>query len=102
MIVLGIDDLVNGAATDDMPVLNVSNSPGLPATQTVPDIWPIVPVIALNKHPVFPKFIKIVEVSDPNLMAILRRKIRLNRPYAGVFTKTNDENQAEVVDNIDE
>ena len=96
-----MEELVSGVNTDDLPVLNVSN-PGVPATQTVPDIWPIVPVIALNKHPVFPKFIKIVEVSDPNLMAILRRKIKLNRPYAGVFTKTDDENQAEVVEDLSE
>ena len=35
----------------------------LPATMTVPDIWPNVPVIAVNRNPVFPRFIKIVEVS---------------------------------------
>ena len=97
-----MEELVNGVNTDELPVLNVSNSPGVPATQTVPDIWPIVPVIALNKHPVFPKFIKIVEISDPNLMAIIRRKIKLNRPYAGVFTKNDDENQSEVVQDINE
>ena len=95
-----MEELVNGVNVDELPVLNVSNSPGVPATQTVPDIWPIVPVIALNKHPVFPKFIKIVEISDPNLMAIIRRKIKLNRPYAGVFTKKDDENQSEVVEDI--
>jgi len=33
--------------------------PVVPATQTVPDVWPVVPVIAVNKHPVFPKFIKV-------------------------------------------
>ena len=93
---------MNGVNTEELPVLNVSSSPGLPATQTVPDIWPIVPVIALNKHPVFPKFIKIVEVSDPKLMTILRRKIKLNKPYAGVFTKRDDENQSEVVEDINE
>lgn len=98
----GMEELVNGVNADELPVLNVSNSPGVPATQTVPDIWPIVPVIALNKHPVFPKFIKIVEISDPNLMAIIRRKIKLNRPYAGVFTKKDDENQSEVVEDINE
>ena len=97
-----MEELVNGVNADELPVLNVSNSPGVPATQTVPDIWPIVPVIALNKHPVFPKFIKIVEISDPNLMAIIRRKIKLNRPYAGVFTKKDDESQSEVVEDINE
>lgn len=35
----------------------------LPATMTVPDIWPNVPVIAINRNPVFPRFIKIIEVN---------------------------------------
>ena len=34
----------------------------LPATKTVPEVWPNVPVIAINRNPVFPRFIKIIEV----------------------------------------
>lgn len=34
----------------------------LPATMTVPETWPSVPVIAINRNPVFPRFIKIIEV----------------------------------------
>ena len=36
----------------------------LPATMTVPDVWPNVPVIAINRNPVFPRFIKIIEVRN--------------------------------------
>ncbi len=79
-----------------------SGAPGVPATQTVPEVWPVVPVIAINKHPVFPKFIKIVEISDERMMAILRRKVRLNQPYAGVFVKRDDDNLAEVVKSPEE
>ena len=75
--------------------------PGVPMTPQIPDHWPIVPVIAINKHPVFPKFIKIVEVTDEKLMAILRRKVRLNQPYAGVFVKKNDEDSSEVVKDLE-
>ena len=75
--------------------------PGVPMTPQIPDSWPIVPVIAINKHPVFPKFIKIVEVTDEKLMAILRRKVRLNQPYAGVFVKKNDEDPSEVVKDLE-
>ena len=46
------------------------------------------------------KFIKIVEISDERLMTILRRKVRLNQPYAGVFVKLDDENDSEVIDDI--
>ena len=31
------------------------------------------------------------QVSDKNLMSLIRRKVKLNQPYAGVFLKTDDE-----------
>ena len=46
------------------------------------------------RHPVFPKFIKIIEVNDQRLMDIVRRKVKLNQPYAGIFVKKDDENQS--------
>lgn len=39
----------------------------LPATMTVPEVWPTVPVIAINRNPVFPRFIKIIEVCNREL-----------------------------------
>ena len=68
----------------------------------VPDKWPILPVIAVNRNPVFPKFIKLLEVSQPSLMELIRRKIRLSQPYAGVFLKKDDSNEAEVVQKLDD
>ena len=62
----------------------------------------MVPMIALNKHPVFPKFIKLVEVTDPALMNTLRQKVRLNNPYAGVFIKKDDDNLNEVVTDVND
>ena len=32
-----------------------------------------------------------VQVTDKSLMEFLRRKVRLNQPYAGVFLKKDDE-----------
>eukprot|EP00095_Tigriopus_kingsejongensis_P004535 maker-scaffold1655_size32039-snap-gene-0.9 protein:Tk04535 transcript:maker-scaffold1655_size32039-snap-gene-0.9-mRNA-1 annotation:"lon protease mitochondrial isoform x2" len=90
------------AIGDDGPPAAASaaptSSPNVPATQIIPEEWPNVPVIAINKHPVFPKFVKIIEISEPRLMGILRRKVRLNQPYAGVFVKLEDDNEKEVVD----
>jgi len=74
----------------------------VPSTVTIPDVWPVVPIIAVNRHPVFPKFIKIVEVTDQPLMDILRRKVKLNQPYAGIFVKRDDDNQTEVVADMKE
>ena len=50
----------------------------------------------------FPKFIKIIEVTEPRLLKILRRKVKLNQPYCGIFVKKNDDNSSEVVDSLDD
>lgn len=47
-----------GAGGAEAPIMH-----NLPATMAVPEIWPNVPVIAINRNPVFPRFIKIIEVS---------------------------------------
>ena len=54
------------------------------------------------RHPVFPKFIKIVEINDTKLIEIIRRKVKLNQPYAGIFVKKSDENMDEVVRSLEE
>ncbi|RWS26252.1 lon protease-like protein [Leptotrombidium deliense] len=69
---------------------------------TVPEIYPIVPVIAITRNPVFPRFIKIVEITDPSLMNLIRRKVKLNQPYAGVFMKREESSDSEVAQNLDE
>ncbi len=68
----------------------------------IPEFFPNVPVIAINRNPVFPKFVKLIEVTDPNLIALLKRKVDLRQPYAGVFMKRSDSNTSEVVSNIDD
>lgn len=74
----------------------------LPASVVVPEVWPQVPLIAISRNPVFPRFIKLVEVTDPALIELIRRKVRLNQPYAGIFLKKSEENEKQVVDNVDE
>ncbi|KAM4809164.1 lon protease homolog, mitochondrial [Rhinophrynus dorsalis] len=68
----------------------------------VPEVFPNVPVIAVSRNPVFPRFVKIIEVKNPNLMALLRRKVRLAQPYAGIFLKKDDSNESDVVGSLDE
>jgi hypothetical protein len=53
----------------------------------VPDDFPEVPLISLSRHPLFPKFVKLLEISDQGLMEIIRRRCRLSQPYAGAFFK---------------
>ena len=68
----------------------------------VPEIFPRVPVIAINRNPVFPRFVKMIEVTDKDLMDLLRRKTKINQPYAGVFLKKDESNESEVVENLDD
>ncbi|XP_034246954.1 lon protease homolog, mitochondrial-like isoform X2 [Thrips palmi] len=74
----------------------------LPATVVVPEVWPNVPLVAIGRNPVFPRFIKLIEISDPMLMDVIRRKVKLNQPYCGVFLKKNEENESQVVQNLDD
>ena len=62
----------------------------LPATISIPDEWPQVPVIAVTRNPVFPRFIKIIELSDPRLVEIIRNKVQIGQPYVGVFLKRDE------------
>ncbi|EDW39930.1 GL16461 [Drosophila persimilis] len=87
----------------------------LPATVTVLDVWPHVPLLAMRKNPLFPRFMKVVEVSANAgidiqnssghhysiVMDLLRRKVSLNQPYVGVFLKKVD-GEEEVVQSPDE
>ncbi|XP_056095069.1 lon protease homolog, mitochondrial [Rhinichthys klamathensis goyatoka] len=70
-------------------------------TMLVPEVFPNVPLIAVNRNPVFPRFIKIIEVKNKQLMDLLRRKVRLAQPYAGVFLKKDDSNESDVVESLD-
>ncbi|XP_008571281.1 PREDICTED: lon protease homolog, mitochondrial [Galeopterus variegatus] len=69
---------------------------------TIPDVFPHLPLIAITRNPVFPRFIKIIEVKNKKLVELLRRKVRLAQPYVGVFLKRDDNNESDVVESLDE
>uniref|UniRef100_A0A183VAQ1 Lon N-terminal domain-containing protein n=1 Tax=Toxocara canis TaxID=6265 RepID=A0A183VAQ1_TOXCA len=79
-------------------VEDILSSSGSMSTITVPENWPIVPIVAINRYPLFPGFIKKVDVvKDEPLKELLRRKVKMRQPYVGVFVKKDDENKAESV-----
>lgn len=84
--------------SEDVPPIQTH----LPATVAIPEVWPHLPVIATKRNPVFPRFMKILEISNPPLMDLIRRKVKLNQPYAGIFMKRDEDNEKEVVDKLDE
>lgn len=60
----------------------------LPVVETIPEYYPNVPIIATG-YPLFPKFMKVFEVTEPKLMKLIKLKVDLNQPYIGVFTPKN-------------
>lgn len=68
---------------------------------TVPDFFPRVPLIAM-KYPIFPKFSKILEVSDPKLIQRLQWAVGSYAPYAGVFLLKDPESESTQVTNINQ
>ncbi|XP_023294850.2 lon protease homolog, mitochondrial isoform X1 [Lucilia cuprina] len=80
----------------------INKDPQLPATVAVPEVWPHVPLLATKRNPVFPRFMKILEVSNPQLIDLIRRKVKLNQPYVGVFMKKDNDNEAEIVERLDD
>ncbi|XP_031621137.1 lon protease homolog, mitochondrial [Contarinia nasturtii] len=73
---------------DDEVFLN--DKKGVPSTTTVPEFYPRVPLIATT-YPVFPKFMKVFEITDPKLIKLLEWKLSMGEPYAGVFVRKNQE-----------
>ncbi|CAH2238807.1 jg7741 [Pararge aegeria aegeria] len=74
----------------------------LPATVAVPEVWPQVPVIAINRNPVFPRFIKLIEISNPALIDLIRRKVKLNQPYVGIFLRKKEDEKSDIVSSLDD
>jgi len=85
------------------PVTSPDGTPiGALSAINVPEEFPNLPIIAVNRNPVFPRFIKMIEVRDQTLIDLLRKKTSLSLPYAGVFVKRDDANESDLVHNIKE
>uniref|UniRef100_A0A182M6P9 Lon protease homolog, mitochondrial n=1 Tax=Anopheles culicifacies TaxID=139723 RepID=A0A182M6P9_9DIPT len=95
----------NDSSSDDPvepPAESVNYTNQLPATVAIPEVWPHLPVIATKRNPVFPRFMKILEVTNPMLIDLIRRKVKLNQPYVGIFLKRDDDNPNEVMETTKE
>lgn len=87
----------DGWSTDDEP--NIGNDLALP--NAVPERFPTVPLIGV-KYPIFPKFSKIVEVSDPKLIHRLEWCVAHFVPYAGVFVLKDSDSEATTVTDLNQ
>lgn len=87
------DDGSGGGGHDNpdskVPVVLQAGNPLM--AMEVPDKYPIVPLIPVSRHPLFPKFIKMLEITNKDLVELIRRKVKLNQPYAGIFLRKEPE-----------
>ncbi|KAL6730951.1 hypothetical protein Aduo_001869 [Ancylostoma duodenale] len=88
------------AASLETAIVEGSDISGM-STINIPDVFPIVPLLAINRYPLFPGFIKKVDiVKDDALKQVIRNRIALKQPYVGVFVKQDDENKEEIVTSL--
>ncbi|XP_052862173.1 lon protease homolog, mitochondrial [Anopheles cruzii] len=92
----------SGDPIDPPPEPSANYTNQLPATVAIPEVWPHLPVIAAKRNPVFPRFMKILEITNPMLIDLVRRKVKLNQPYVGIFLKKDDDNPNEVMETVKE
>jgi hypothetical protein len=93
----GDDGNHNNKLNDEPNPLNDGTGSALPlpslvalAPIQIPDSFPKVPIVAISRNPLFPNFIKMLEITDKNLVELIRRKVYLNVPYIGVFMRKDD------------
>lgn len=42
------------------------------------------------------------QLNNPQLISLIRRKVKLNQPYTGIFLKKSEDNDSDVVTNLNE
>ncbi|KAI3382755.1 hypothetical protein SNEBB_007741 [Seison nebaliae] len=57
------------------------------SSMNIPEVFPRLPLIVIEKQPLFPKFVKVIETTEKSLIDLLKQKVKLNLPYAGVFLR---------------
>lgn len=100
----GFDDIISddefkiySEDEDDEELFLSDIKKNVPSTNTVPEIYPRVPLIATS-FPVFPKFMKVFEVTDPKLIKLLEWKLAMGQPYAGVFVRKSKDQPTTVAE----
>lgn len=81
----------SGSGQDDGSAANPEEDFGpitqtLPATVVVPEVWPNVPLVAISRNPVFPRFIKLIEVRECFLILKCPLSIFFARSVSFKFT----------------
>ena len=71
------------------------------AAPTIPADVPTLPLIA-SQTPIFPKFIRIIEIQDAKMINLIMKNVDLKFPYAAIFCRKNDSIESALVESDDE
>lgn len=63
----------------------------------IPETFAKVPVIAVDNSPIFPKFTKSIEITDPNLIEFVNKQLLANNAFFGVFLKRSRDPISETI-----
>jgi Lon-like ATP-dependent protease len=69
---------------------------------TIPEDFPQLVPIPLNKRPLFPGFYKSLYIKDPNVIKVINNLVERRRPYVGVFLTKDDDAEGDVVKDVKE
>ncbi|KAJ6641736.1 Lon protease like, mitochondrial [Pseudolycoriella hygida] len=79
---------------------NQTKKIGVP--RKMPDAFAKVPVIAVDNAPIFPKFTKIIEITDGNLIDFVSKQLQANKMFFGVFLKKSSAQKSEVATDLND
>ncbi|KAJ3042937.1 ATP-dependent Lon protease pim1 [Rhizophlyctis rosea] len=68
----------------------------------IPDEYPQLLAIPLNRRPLFPGFYKSLYIKDPQAIAAIQNLIERRQPYVGIFLTKDDNSEADVVTDLDQ
>eukprot|EP00126_Sphaerothecum_destruens_P013392 Sdes_comp22914_c0_seq1m21286 len=94
-----------GAGEKSASVLKVNHGGGNSSNHSiiefgVPRIFPEVLAIPVSRHPIFPGFVKHIEVRSKELAAALQKRVNHGAPYVGTFLYRDDSKSEDVITNL--
>lgn len=69
---------------------------------SIPEVYPRVMAIPINKHPLFPGFFKAFTIRNPIVSLALQEMMRRGQPYVGVFLSKDEGSIKDIIEDMDE
>ena len=92
-----VDEIKTEQFENELDELEAQSTTALPGVgPIIPEDVPILPIIA-STNPIFPKFIRIIEIQDKKMIDLIMKNVELKFPYAGIFTRHDDSNESSLI-----